>query len=487
MKNHSAEFSFLSDLILALKHFLKTPSESIYKIGSDIVDSQLRTSIINTMEYVIDKFNTIMFIYRKTLRTFQNQDQLKKYESEAVLLTYFTFFSNKLQASDFLDYFKISRYPKNVLTAFNLFFQKLKTFSFDIALKGKTEEEIMSIRYSYPSFFINKMISSYGREKTLKEIEIMNSDEMKGYNFFRFRVPSIISEDFLQNYDLLIFRFMQREKINEVLKASQIEVFEPHNLPFSVLKGWTFRIKNPDKSKLLKHNVYNQNKIVFQDLSSIVAVIALDIASFQFVYDMCAAPTIKTDLINQLSLGRSTLIASDFSHSRLKDSYLSVNPELNVHLICQDSTQPALRKGIRFDRILLDAPCTGSGTFASNPQAKIHQSNRFLNEMVIIQNRLLHALVQHSDENTIVVYSVCSMYMEEGELQIKNFLEQSLKMGNKKVKIMSLNLQNASNSEQIDDKILQSRIFPSAYLSSGFYVCKFGFTDEISHNHIKNR
>lgn len=473
MEPSSIDLSFLSSLLSVIKRFLKSPSESIYSLCSGIKDTQMQTKIVLTMESIVDRFNTITFICRKTQRTFKNQNLIKKYVSEAFLLTYYMHFSIERNARDFLHYLMISRYPRDVVSMFKSFHEKLKSFSYEIALNGKSIEEKLSIRHSLPSFFVKKMIESYGLDKATKEIEIMASEEMKCYEFGRFRFPSFMYRNFKDNYEIIILNYIKNEKINESLKEADIHLLEPKNIPFSSLKGWIFRVSKSDKPKILKHKLYNQNKIIFQDFSSIVAVILLDMKPHQFIYDMCAAPTIKTDLINQLSFGSSTIIAADFSHSRLKDSFLALNPELNIHLICHDSSQPALRNHKRFDRILLDAPCSGSGTFASNPQAKMHQSNKFMNEMVTIQNRLLHALLRHSDENTIIVYSVCSLYKEEGEFQIKNFLEQSLHREQKRIRILPLDFHDTADIESCNDMISQGRLFPSAFLSSGFYICKF--------------
>ncbi len=473
METAPADLLFLYGLISVIKRFLKSPSDSIYSLCSIIEDPQKRAKIVLAMESIVDRFNSITYIYRKTLRTFQHQNLIKNYESEAFILIYYTLFSKEHNVREILDYLLISRYRRDVVEIFNSFYKKIKTFSYEIALKGKSNEEIFSIRYSLPSFFVNKMIESYGLDKAAKEIEIMSSEEMKCYEFGRFRLHSFTPKNINQNYESVISNIMQSENFNESLKEAHISLSKPRDIPFSSLQGWVFRINKTEKPKILKHKLYNQNKILFQDFSSIVAVILLEIKPYQFIYDMCAAPTIKTDLINQLCFGSSTIIAADFSHSRLKDSFLALNPELNIHLICHDSSQPALRNHICFDRILLDAPCTGSGTFASNPQAKMHQSKKFLKEMETIQNRLLQAVIQHSDKDTITVYSVCSLYKEEGELQILNFMEYSLNRIKKRLKILPLNFNNNISIDSIIDMISQGRLFPSTFLSNGFYICKF--------------
>ena len=481
MDAHFADFSFLSALLSLIKRFLKTPSISIYDLSSQLKDSKYYAAIQTQLENFLDHLNTIVFIFRKTARAICFSIEQKKHlEPELLFITYLTIYCDTEAGLQFLDLSKKSKYKTNVIALFNSFFEKLKTFSFEIALKGKIDEEQISIRYSLPSFFVKKMIESYGLEMTKKEIEIMNTDRVKNYEHLRIRFLPSSKHDLSQLNNYIIDIHKNIDDISKKLEELGIEKSGSIELPLLTQKGWIYSIKKSDKPFLLKSQLYNQQKIIFHDLSSIFAVVFLDARPYEFIFDMCAAPTIKTDLINQLSFGMSKIIAADFSHSRLKDSLLANFPELNIHLICQDSSNPALRPYIRFDRVLLDAPCTGSGTFPQNPQAKMHQSQKFLNDMVTIQTRLLQTLQNVCHENSVVIYAVCSLYPEEGELQIKKFMEEMNQSGKITFEILQLNdLKNLipkTSKADLSSKqeiLSKGQIFPSMFFSNGFYIAKF--------------
>ncbi len=73
----------------------------------------------------------------------------------------------------------------------------------------------------------------------------------------------------------------------------------------------------------------------------------------------------------------------------------------------------------RFDKILLDAPCTGSGTFTNNPELKWRQNKRFLQRNIFLQEQLLLSALDLLKIGGTLVYSTCSLYPEEGEYQIQ--------------------------------------------------------------------
>ena len=77
-----------------------------------------------------------------------------------------------------------------------------------------------------------------------------------------------------------------------------------------------------------------------------------------------------------------------------------------------------------FDKILLDAPCTGSGTFSSHPELKWRQNHKFLNQNLFLQRNLIEKAFSMLKLGGILLYSTCSLYLEEGELQIDKVLDR---------------------------------------------------------------
>ena len=124
-----------------------------------------------------------------------------------------------------------------------------------------------------------------------------------------------------------------------------------------------------------------------------------------------------------------------------------------------------MKPDIKFDKILIDAPCTGSGTFLSHPELKWRQNNAFLNQNVVIQKKLIESGLNLLKKGGILVYSTCSLYPEEGEYQINEIYDQ----------ITPLDLpQYFSKSYKINNTILKGtgRLFPSIHNTQGFFVSR---------------
>ena len=141
-----------------------------------------------------------------------------------------------------------------------------------------------------------------------------------------------------------------------------------------------------------------------------------------------SSPFLYSQTKAQISKGRSKIIAGDFHAQRVNDmhNYLSSLGIHQVHEIQWDGIKPPL-KNESVDKILLDAPCTGSGTFTSNPQLKWRQSDKFLERNVELQRRLLEAGLKLLKSNGTLVYSTCSLYPEEGEYQVQELLGDLVK------------------------------------------------------------
>ena len=183
---------------------------------------------------------------------------------------------------------------------------------------------------------------------------------------------------------------------------------------------------------------------------------------------MCAAPGNKTSLIAQFSNNRAKIIANEFNKERClftKQLLLKLNA-FNYHLLYTDSINPPFRITPQFDKVLLDAPCTGSGTFLTNPELKWRQNKSFLYQNVSLQEKLLNSALNLLKPKGILVYSTCSLYPEEGELQIIKILEHVKPLGLPKW---------FSPGYKINGKEIPGigRLFPSTHRTQGFFIGKF--------------
>ena len=327
----------------------------------------------------------------------------------------------------------------------------IEFFSWKQALKGKNEIERLSLELAIPSFLINKLLPIIG-VKSLKE----NFEPLiyvEGNETFTFRTNDLWREKSNQNSIDLILKDLDEHHIS----------VKP-DVHFSRL----FHASLKDKKKIVLSKSYKNGKLVIQDKASFAVVHLLQPHPNELICDMCAAPGIKTSIIAQMSQNQAKIIASDFSTSRLNVmSRISRNLNvLNSHLINSDSIKLPVRFTNFFDKILLDAPCTGSGTFFTNPALKWRQNEGFLHQNVVLQEKLLKNALKLLKPSGILVYSTCSFYPEEGELQVLKILDKFEPMELPKWFSPSYKVKN----QQISGT---GRLFPAIHQTKGFFIGKF--------------
>jgi 16S rRNA (cytosine967-C5)-methyltransferase len=170
-----------------------------------------------------------------------------------------------------------------------------------------------------------------------------------------------------------------------------------------------------------------QGRVVIQDEASQLVVDLLMPQEEQRVLDLCAAPGVKAGQVAQ-SLGRGTLVTCDRSASRLRTmaSLLPhwLPPEVRWLAVRVDATQ-ALPFGCRFERILLDAPCSGTGTLARNPEIKWRLREADLERLAEAQAKMLKGALGYLDLGGRLVYATCSLEREENEGVVERVLAES--------------------------------------------------------------
>ena len=169
---------------------------------------------------------------------------------------------------------------------------------------------------------------------------------------------------------------------------------------------------------------WRHGQLVVQDEASQIVGSLVAPAAAQAVLDLCAAPGIKSSQIaTALSSGR--LVACDFSAPRLR-TLLKLLPRMvpcgvRLGIVRLDATR-GLPFGAIFDRILIDAPCSGTGTLARNPEIKWRLQPQDLTRLQETQSAMLqHGLAALADGGRLV-YSTCSLEPEENEQAVERVL-----------------------------------------------------------------
>ena len=156
-------------------------------------------------------------------------------------------------------------------------------------------------------------------------------------------------------------------------------------------------------------------RMFLQDEASQMIPLLLAVQPGQHVLDLCAAPGGKTVRLARQA-GRPGVVAADLHLHRLRQmgEFLARLGAGNVHAVALDGTAP-LPFGVRFDRILVDAPCSGTGTLARNPEIRWRLRPEDLPALAAKQTALLsHGLEQVASGGRLV-YSTCSLEPEENE------------------------------------------------------------------------
>ena len=224
---------------------------------------------------------------------------------------------------------------------------------------------------------------------------------------------------------------------------------------------------------------YLAGHYMLQAASSMCSVMALRPQQKERILDMASAPGGKTSHIAQMMRNTGVLVANDIKKSRLKSTAANL-ARLGVQncLICNYDGRrfPAVMGG--FDRVLLDAPCTGFGVIARDPSIKVQKTVKDVLRMAHLQKELLLAAIDSVDANSktggVIVYSTCSVCVEENEEVVQYALER------RNVRLVATGLEHATPGFTRFGKRrfhptmnLTSRFYPHVHNMDGFYVTKF--------------
>jgi len=221
-----------------------------------------------------------------------------------------------------------------------------------------------------------------------------------------------------------------------------------------------------------------------QELSSMMPIIALTPKAGELVLDLCAAPGSKTTQMAAMMENKGTIIANDNSLDRIRilTSNLEKNGVMNVIVTRNDAVQLCDRlakTGIKFDKILLDVPCSGEGNIRSNPKTYLIWNIKQVRKLSRMQRKIVASAVKLLRDGGELLYSTCTHSPEENEENV-NFLLENFPL---EVEKISLPLKCRSGIKEwrgnkFDNQIENAcRIYPQDNDTEGFFLCKMKKTD----------
>jgi 16S rRNA (cytosine967-C5)-methyltransferase len=242
--------------------------------------------------------------------------------------------------------------------------------------------------YSHPEWLVRRWFEAYGREQT---------EQLLHWNNTR---PRLVLQPARQDATALAASW----------RASGIHV-EPAPYEAGLLT---------DRSRPAELPGYTEGGFIVQDPAQALLARYAQFPSADTVYDACAAPGGKT-----IALGRTphTVLAGDISRVRARRLAENVARAGSgrEHVIVADARQPPLRV---LGAVLLDAPCSGTGTFARHPDGRWRVSPQALAALQRVQRELLEAIAPLIETGGLLVYSTCSLEFEENQAQVEEFLDR---------------------------------------------------------------
>ena len=269
-----------------------------------------------------------------------------------------------------------------------------------------SQAERISVKESLPIWLVNEMIAWFGITET-KKIAIAFNKKPKIY----FRVNTL------------------KTTMKECL-----EIFKKNNIDVGLINKLENGLVLKSKPRAIrKLPGYFEGKWLIQDRSSQWVAPLLSPIRGDKILDACAAPGTKTTHLAQLIKDEGEILAIDRSDIRLK--LLKENLErLNIKSVRTLKIDATKLIEIKpeyinyFDKILIDAPCSGLGTLARNPDARWKITKKSIDQLIIIQEKLLENIVPLLNKNGLLVYSTCTICPNENNLLIEKFLKNNSRL-----------------------------------------------------------
>lgn len=293
----------------------------------------------------------------------------------------------------------------------------------------------ISAYHSHPSWLVKRYLARFGREAT-ENLFIANNE--KPFLTLKMNSTKVTHEEFKALLSSVNLKFVQGKYLPDFFKLQNL----------TNITAWEY---------------YNNGYFDVQDESAGLACKLLDLKPGLRVLDMCAAPGGKTSYIASLMNDQGEIVALDRYESRLQ---LLIK---NMKRLGFRSVRPIVMNAMEynrkdFDRILVDAPCSGTGTFSKKPDIKWKIDLLDIRKLSELQYELLAKASTLIKKEGIIVYSTCSIEPEENIEIIRRFLENN-------TNFRLLDPKEHVPSEVVDENNCVST-FPHIHRTDGAFAAK---------------
>ncbi len=219
-----------------------------------------------------------------------------------------------------------------------------------------------------------------------------------------------------------------------------------------------------------------------QELSSMLPVLAIEPKENENYLDLCASPGSKTTyagakmkntgniIANEVSMGRMRILASNLERCGVTNSIITRKDG-------RDLCRKFVEEKIKFDKILVDAPCSGEGTLRSSPKTYIMWNVKSIKSLSKLQKQLLKNAFINLKKEGVLVYSTCTHAPEENEEVVNYILNEfpeEIEIIDFKLPVKTREGLTTWQGKEYDSKVkLCKRVYPQDNNTEGFFLAKF--------------
>jgi len=267
----------------------------------------------------------------------------------------------------------------------------------NVLLQYLSDEEKLGLSTYNPRWFVKYCFKMFGRKEALRFLE--SSREIPATYI---RINTLKGPE---------------EKLVESIEREQVVLEKVKSLRY------TYKV-DKNRRPLTRTQSFRDGFFFIQDKASCLSVEVANPASGATVLDVCAAPGAKTTYLAQVMENKGTIYSIDYSKRRMKvwkREIERMGAEVSAAVIA-DARKP-LPITVLADLVILDPPCTSTGAFGKVPSAKWRLTKRSVSRMVKLQWEMLDQCAEYVKNEGFLVYSTCSVTLEENEMLIERFLK----------------------------------------------------------------